>query len=85
MMNMENSPAEIKMGRYLHYKDKTKEYELIGIARHSESLEELVIYRGLYNSDDFGDQPMWARPVAMFLGTVTVEGKEIPRFEYIGN
>ncbi len=82
MVDMENSPAEIKIGRYRHYKGK--EYELMGVATHSETLEQLVIYQAQYDSEEFGENALWARPVAMFLETVTVDGKEIPRFEYIG-
>lgn len=73
----------IKTGLYRHYKGK--EYEVIGIARHSETMEELVIYKALYESEDFGKDAIWARPVSMFTETVTIDGKEIPRFEYKGN
>jgi hypothetical protein len=64
-------------GRYRHYKGK--EYEVLGLARHSETLEELVVYRALY-----GDHGLWVRPKAMFLGTVEAQGKRVPRFEFIG-
>ena len=73
---------DIKLGKYRHYKGH--EYEVIGLARHSETLEELVVYRALYHSPEFGDNAIWTRPKAMFLETVAVNGKEIPRFEYIG-
>ncbi len=73
----------IKTGLYQHYKGK--EYEVIGIAKHSETLEELVIYKALYDSEDFGKNAIWARPVSMFTDTITIDGKEIPRFEYKGN
>lgn len=66
----------IKLGKYRHYKGK--EYEVIGIARHSETLEELVIYRALY--DDFD---LWARPLKMFSEEVEIEGKKAPRFQYL--
>ena len=59
-------------GRYRHYKGN--EYEVIGVARHSETLEELVVYRALY-----GDQGLWVRPRAMFLERVEVEGKTVLR------
>ena len=72
----------VKLGKYKHYKGK--EYEVIGIARHSETLEELVIYKALYKSEEFGDNSLWARPKEMFLETVIKDGKEIPRFAFIG-
>ena len=65
----------LKLGRYTHYKDKSKEYEVVGIAKHSETLEELVVYRALY-----GEKQIWARPLKMFLGEVEIDGKKIPRF-----
>lgn len=64
----------MKLGKYQHYKGKL--YEVIGIAKHSETLEELVIYR-----DSKGN--LWARPKEMFLGTVIVDGKEVSRFRYL--
>lgn len=73
----------IKIGRYRHYKGK--EYEVIGTAKNSETLEDLVIYRALYESKEFGDGALWARPVAMFLETLIVDGEKISRFKYIGN
>lgn len=69
---------KIKTGKYRHYKGK--EYEVIGIAKHSETLEELVVYRALYGEND-----LWVRPLEMFLEKVNVDGKEVSRFEYIGN
>ncbi|NQV13685.1 MAG: DUF1653 domain-containing protein [Parcubacteria group bacterium] len=74
--------AEIKLGKYKHYKSKL--YEVIGLARHSETLEELVVYKALYSSSEFGNNALWARPKAMFLETVVIDGKKIPRFEFIG-
>ena len=67
----------IKVGKYRHYKGK--EYEVIGTAMHSETLEDLVVYRALY-----GERNLWVRPVKMFLEEVEVDGKKIPRFKYIG-
>jgi hypothetical protein len=72
---------KIKLGKYKHYKGKF--YEVIGIARHSETLEELVVYRALYESKEFGNNSLWARPKEMFFEKVIVDGKEIPRFEFI--
>ena len=74
--------TRLRLGKYRHYKGK--EYEVIGVAKHSETLEDLVIYRALYESKEFGDKALWARPLKMFLEYVVVDGKEIPRFEYIG-
>ena len=67
----------IKPGRYRHLKGK--EYEVIGVARHSETEEELVVYRALYG--DFG---LWVRPVSMWNETVERDGKTFRRFTYIG-
>ena len=72
----------MKIGKYLHYKGKL--HEVIGIARHSETLEELVVYRELYNSPEFGNNALWVRPLKMFKETVKIDGKEVPRFKYIG-
>ena len=67
----------VKIGRYRHYKGK--EYTVIGVARHSETEEELVVYRKEY--DDHG---LWVRPRAMFAENVEVEGMMVPRFAYLG-
>ena len=63
-----------QLGRYRHYKGG--EYEVVGVARHSETLEPLVIYRPLYN-----DSGWWVRPHAMFFGNVLVDGVSRPRFD----
>ena len=63
----------VKPGRYRHFKGM--EYEVVGIARHSETLEEMVVYRALY-----GDGGLWVRPAAMWNETVTRDGKTFPRF-----
>ena len=67
----------IKPGRYRHFKGK--EYEVLGVARHSETEEELVVYRALYG--DFG---LWVRPVSMWNETVERDGKTFRRFTYVG-
>jgi hypothetical protein len=69
--------STVKLGRYRHYKGK--EYTMIGVARHSETEEELVVYRKEY--DDHG---LWVRPLGMFMEDVEVEGKTMPRFQYLG-
>lgn len=75
---------EIKAGdKYRHYKNKDHTYEIIGVARHSETLEELVVYKALYESEEFGYSAIWARPKEMFLENVVVDGVEIKRFEKI--
>ena len=66
----------IKPGRYRHFKGK--EYEVLAVANHSETLEEMVVYRALY-----GEYGYWVRPLSMFGETVMVNGQEMPRFQYI--
>lgn len=67
---------EIKLGKYRHFKGN--EYEVIGIARHSETLEEMIVYRALY-----GDAGIWVRPAEMWNETVERDGKVFQRFTYI--
>jgi cupin 2 domain-containing protein len=71
MMNEAITP-----GRYRHYKGN--DYSVLGAARHSETLEELVVYR-----QDYGERGLWVRPKQMFLERVRVDGEEKPRFEYL--
>jgi hypothetical protein len=66
-------PAEPKPGRYRHYKGH--EYRVLGLARHSETLEPLVVYQALYD-----ERGLWVRPAAMFIETVMVDGRSEPRF-----
>jgi hypothetical protein len=70
--------TEVKLGKYKHYKGK--EYRVIGLAKHSETLEELVIYEALYDNPE---SKLWVRPKKMFLEEVEVDGQKIPRFEYL--
>jgi len=79
----ETKDRKVKLGKYKHFKGKL--YEVIGIARHSETLEEFVVYKALHNSKEFGDNALWIRPQKMFLETVEVNGKKVPRFEHIEN
>jgi len=67
----------IMLGVYKHYKGNR--YEVIGFATHTESLEELVIYKALY-----GDKKVWVRPLSMWNDEIEVDGKTVKRFEYIG-
>ena len=63
----------IEPGRYRHYKGN--DYTVLGVARHSETLEELVVYRA-----EYGERGLWVRPAAMFTETVMVDGQPVPRF-----
>lgn len=67
----------LKLGRYRHFKGG--EYEVIGVAKDSESCEPMVVYRALY-----GEGGLWVRPAAMFLETLERDGKGFARFEFIG-
>jgi hypothetical protein len=69
-------PAEPRPGLYRHYKGN--EYRVLGLARHSETLEPLVVYEALY-----GDRGRWVRPAAMFTETITHQGVRQPRFAWI--
>ncbi len=69
---------EIKPGRYRHYKGG--EYEVLGLATHSETEEPMVVYRPLY-----GERGLWVRPAAMWNETVERDGKTFRRFTYIGD
>ncbi|MEK7623545.1 MAG: DUF1653 domain-containing protein [Patescibacteria group bacterium] len=66
------------LGKYEHYKGKY--YDVIGMAKHSETLEKLVVYRALY-----GEHDLWVRPLKMFLEEVEIEGKKVLRFKFVGN
>lgn len=65
-----------KPGRYRHYKGN--DYQVLGVARHSETGEDLVVYRALY-----GDHGLWVRPLAMFVESVAGNGVETPRFRLL--
>ncbi|MCP4169208.1 MAG: DUF1653 domain-containing protein [Fuerstiella sp.] len=66
----------MKPGRYRHYKGR--DYVVIGVARHSETDEELVVYR-----PDYGDRRLWVRPLKMFMDTVESNGQQVSRFEFL--
>lgn len=70
--------TNFKPGRYKHYKGQL--YIALALSKHSESLASHVVYAPLY--DESG---LWVRPAEMFMETVNIEGKDIPRFEYLGN
>ena len=67
----------IALGRYRHYKGG--EYSVLGFARHSETLEDMVLYVPLY-----GEGGYWVRPLSMFCETVELDGREVPRFSFVG-
>ena len=69
---------DIRLGIYRHYKGN--EYEVLGVAKHSETLEPMVVYKALY-----GDGKIWVRPAKMWNETVEKDGKAFKRFEYIGS
>ncbi|HSP75605.1 MAG TPA: DUF1653 domain-containing protein [Cryobacterium sp.] len=64
---------DIAIGRYRHYKGNL--YQVHGVARHSETDEQLVVYTALY-----GERGLWVRPLAMFQESVSVDGEDVPRF-----
>lgn len=68
----------IQPGRYRHYKGN--EYTVLGVARHSETLEDHVVYR-----QEYGDNGLWVRPAAMFAETVVFEGRTLPRFAILSS
>ncbi len=74
---MNNEVQKVKLGRYRHFKGGL--YEVIGIARHSETLEDMVVYRHL----DDAEPKLWVRPLTMFLGFVERDGQRVRRFVYI--
>ena len=73
----EEAAAAIPLGRYRHFKGR--DYEVLALARHSETEETMVVYRALY-----GEGGVWVRPADMWLETVTRDGVSCPRFRYIG-
>ena len=70
--------AEIRTGRYRHYKGN--EYQVLGMATHSETMEPMVVYRALY-----GERGVWVRPAVMWSELVSVDGRQVRRFTYLGD
>jgi hypothetical protein len=70
----------MKIGIYKHYKGNL--YEVIGIAHHSETLEKLVVYKALYETQ-FGKDSLWVRPEKMFNEMVVINGMQVKRFEFL--
>ncbi|HRY60131.1 MAG TPA: DUF1653 domain-containing protein [Patescibacteria group bacterium] len=77
-MNLLN---KTKTGIYQHYKGNL--YKVIGLAYHSETLEKFVVYRALYESEQFDPNALWVRPTEMFLEKIEFEGKKVPRFKFV--
>jgi hypothetical protein len=78
MSDLPPLPHSPRPGLYRHFKGK--EYRVTGIARHSETLEPMVVYQALY-----GDHGIWVRPASMFTEDVDLEGRLVPRFSRIGD
>ena len=74
--NQHSDRKNLRAGRYRHFKGG--EYEVLGVARHSEGLEDMVVYRPLYN-----DTGLWVRPLSMFTETVERDGKTHARFTFL--
>lgn len=74
--------TKVKLGKYQHFKAEHMKYEVIGEAYHSETLEEMVVYKALYNND-LGYGTLFVRPKKMFLEKVKKDGKIVPRFKKI--
>ncbi len=70
------------LGKYRHFKNE-KLYEVIGLAIHSETREEMIIYKALYECEEFGFGKIWVRPKAMFLENVVHNGHLMPRFQKV--
>ena len=73
---------ELKLWKYQHY--KWDFYDVMWIVRHSETLEELVLYRALYDSQEFWNNALWVRPKSMFMENIVIDWEEKCRFEYVG-
>lgn len=74
--NVVGQMNNLPLGKYRHYKGQ--EYEVLGIAKHSETLEELVVYRALYGAGE-----LWVRPLVIFTEQIEINGTKIPRFQHI--
>lgn len=78
MSSLPPLPAEPRPGLFRHYKGN--EYRVLSLARHSETLEPLVVYQALY-----GERGIWVRPAGMFVESVVIDGRSRPRFERTGD
>ena len=75
MSNYTGKSISLAIGKYKHCKGKL--YEVLGVAKHSETLESLVVYKALYKNPD---SDLWVRPLSMFTEKVVINGKKVPRF-----
>jgi hypothetical protein len=77
----------MQIGRYRHYKGKF--YRVLSVALHTETREKMVAYKALYDcpelADEYGTDPLFVRPYAMFCESVEIDGHDVPRFEYVGD
>lgn len=71
----------MKLGKYKHYKGNI--YEVIGVALDSDTHEKVVVYRGMYDSGEFGNNPLWVKNLTGFLENVEWNGEVVPRFRYL--
>lgn len=71
----------VRPGLYEHFKGKR--YQVVGLVRHSETLEPMVLYKALYRGD-FPEGQLWVRPAAMFVEEIERDGRRMPRFRYVG-
>lgn len=79
MVNM-----EVRVGRiYQHYRGKLYQIVAVGRLTESDTLEECVVYKGLYDDAQFGKNPIWIRPLTMFIEDIEIDGKMVPRFAEI--
>ena len=78
-----NKPKDILSGVYQHYKGGL--YQVLGVARHTETDEKLILYIPLYTRSDHKGPRFQVRPLTMFFEEVEVEGQKVPRFKYLGS
>lgn len=71
----------LRAGIYRHYKGGL--YKVLGVALHSDTLEPMVVYQGLFDSEEFGPDALWVRPLSKFSETINVDGKELARFQFV--
>lgn len=74
---------KIKLGKYQHYKGDF--YQVLNVARHSETGEDYVVYQGLYDDKELGPNPIFVRPLSMFIETVEWNNQTAPRFRFISD